>query len=290
MLESRLADRRSLGLGQDLNIGCVLVELGRLNEEDVERILFRQRTKYYLFGDIAKSMGLTTDDDIRAALEYQQRKGRGADAVRKWPDELIMATPSKSPDADVFRDLRLQLSQSWFAHGHKSLAFISVDEKIGTSLFIANLALTFAQSNHSTLLIDANLRRPSQHVIFNVSSNTGLADVLSESEATHFSPPKFVFRNLSVLSAGRTTATSDELLSGSRFSALIKHLSSIFDITLIDLPSLHLGVDALDVAAQVGGSIVVTRTHRTRIAEISNVERKLKHLGVQVVGSVLIDV
>jgi len=289
VLESKIEQARMSNVSEEPRIGCLLIEWGKLTEQDVDCILFRQRSKYYLFGEIAKSMKLATDADIQAALEHQHRHGRSADGMGPWPAELVMARPTETTSADMFRDLRLQLTQNWFSRGNKALAFVSTDEKIGTSLFIANLALTFGQSKQSTLLIDANLRHPSQHEIFNLSAENGLVDIMSRSELAHFIPSQTMFRYLSVLKAGKTTSTSFELLSGGQFPTLIKRLSSAFDITLIDLPSLNLGVDALDVAAQVGGAVLVARTNQTRIAEISTAEKKLKHLGARVVGSILID-
>lgn len=271
------------------SIGGLLIKWGKLSEAEVQRILIRQRAKHSFFGEIAKGIGLITDSDLQAVLAHQRGAGRLGDGTGNWPDELITAGPSASPAAEVYRELRLQLMQRWFSLGHKTLAFLSVDEQIGTSFFIANLALTFAQSGQPTLLIDANLRRPRQGKIFHVPTGTGLVELLSKPDHADFIPQATPFRHLSVLSAGSTTPASFELLASSGFPIIAKRLASMYGITLVDLPSLRLGPDALAVAGELGGGVLVARKDRTRVTEISAVERKLRNLGVQVVGSVLID-
>jgi chain length determinant protein tyrosine kinase EpsG len=290
VLESRIEHGRPPSQSrEDLSIGRFLIESGKLNEEGVADVLDQQHSHYYLFGEIAKSMGLLSDQDIQAALDYQRGNGRLTDGMGALPAELVAARPSADQDASTFRELRLLLMQRWFSNGHKALAFVSVDEHIGTSFFVANLAVTFAQLNQKTLLIDANLRRPRQDKIFNVAADIGLIEMMSGLEHANFIPRPSVFRQLSVLKAGRTTPTTFELFGANRFPVIMRRLSSSFDITLVDLPSIHLGLDALTAAAQVGGAILVTRRNRTRVTEASAAEKKLKSLGVEVVGSVLID-
>jgi chain length determinant protein tyrosine kinase EpsG len=286
-----VADHRTTDFkaGKDTRIGALLVAWGRLLETNVDAILARQEAGGGTFGEIARTMGLIAESDVEAVLQHQAvHRPVGVHNV-VWPRELIAARPSAETDVEVFRALRLQLLKRWFSLGHSSLAFVSPDPDVGLSFFVANLALVFAHAHQSTLLIDANLRMPSQHTIFKIDDAIGLADVLSSGKIVECAPRHTAFRDLSLLVAGNPPADPYELLSSNAFSTLAGRLSARFNITLIDLSPFKAGAEALAVAAEVGGAVLVTRRHQSRVADVVAIETALRSVGSQLVGSVLLD-
>lgn len=274
---------------KDVRIGALLVSWGRLRETHVHEILARQESGGGTFGDIARTMGLIGDADVQAVLQHQGTNRPVGFHNVVWPRELIAARPTAEGDVEVFRELRLQLLKRWFSAGHSSLAVLSPDPDVGLSFFVANLALVFAYAHQRTLIIDANLRMPSQHTIFKIDDASGLSDILSSGKVADCVPRHTAFRDLSILSAGKPPTDPYELLSSAAFSTLAGRLSARFDITLIDLSPFNAGADALAVAAEVGGAVLVTRRHHSRVADVAAIETKLRSVGAQLVGSVLLD-
>jgi protein-tyrosine kinase len=147
----------------------------------------------------------------------------------------------------------------------------------------------FSQLGEQTLLVDANLRRPRQHEVFDVKGRTGLSDVLAARAELDVINRVPAFVDLSVLTAGTLPPNPQELLSRESFRVLNAQLESRYDIVLYDVPSFSTGVDALAVAARAGGVLLVTRKNHTRIANIHRMNEQLAQAGAEVVGSVVVE-
>jgi chain length determinant protein tyrosine kinase EpsG len=166
------------------------------------------------------------------------------------------------------------------------LAVVSPGSGEGRSYVAANLAVAFAQLGERTLLIDADLRAPRQHRIFNIPDRIGLSAVLSgraDCSAVVAIPQ---FGTLSLLPAGACPPNPQELLLRPALAALLGDLSSEFDVILFDSPPASLYADAQSLAFRAGSAIVVTRKDHTSIADAASTIRALKDTGTRVVGTV----
>jgi protein-tyrosine kinase len=177
----------------------------------------------------------------------------------------------------------------WFAGGQKTLVIASVTPDEGVSMFAANLAVVFSQLGEKTLLVDANLRTPSQHKIFNIKSKQGLSDILAERADLDAISKVESFADLSVLQAGTLPPNPLELVSRTSFGNLNTHIAHSFDIVLYDVSPFSTGADALAVATNAGGVLLVARKHKTRLADINAASDQLARYGADVVGSVMLD-
>lgn len=238
--------------------------------------------------DDERSMG-RSESDAEAALAHQGKDGGPGRGTAGWPQELIASRPSVDPRMELYRDVQLQLMQRWFSLEKKALVVISVDHEAGVSFFIANLALVFAQARQRTLLVDANLRSPRQHAIFNLAEGCGLSDMLTGQAAADHVAQSGAVDHLHILAAGAVPPNPYDLLAGAAFANLNRRLTSRFDITLFDVPAVSLCADAMAVATQTGGALLVANKNRTRVADVVAVEKKLQNLGVTLVGSVLLN-
>ncbi|MFC0169595.1 chain length determinant protein tyrosine kinase EpsG [Pseudoduganella danionis] len=273
----------------DSSIGGLLLESGKITPENAERVLRMQKELGIRFGEAAQRLGLITESDIQQVLARQfdypyLQAGEGS-----YSPKLLAAYQPFSNQVEQLRAIRSQLMLRWFARGHKGLVIIGVDSGEGTSLFAANLAVVFSQLGEHTLLVDSNLRKPSQHEIFDLKARQGLSDILAGRADTDVVAKVDAFVDLSVLVAGTLPPNPQELLSRSSFAALTPRLDQHFDVVLYDVAPFSVGADALAIASRVGGVLVVARKNHTRIEDINLLREQMRHSGAEVIGSVLVD-
>jgi chain length determinant protein tyrosine kinase EpsG len=201
---------------------------------------------------------------------------------------LFAAHQPFSRQSEALRTLRSQLMFRWFNDKRKSIAVTASRSGEGASCLAANLAIVFAQLGERTLLIDANLRNPSQQYLFGLASVPGLSNLLSgRCDADDVFNPIRPFDNLSVLCAGAAPPNPQELLSQIAFSYLVETAPACYDAVIIDTPPTLEYADAQVVSALVGGCVLATHRHQTRLADIEQVRRQLEPSGAQMVGAVI---
>jgi succinoglycan biosynthesis transport protein ExoP len=161
----------------------------------------------------------------------------------------------------------------------------------GKSTFIANLAITTAQAGRRVLLIDADLRRPTQHVLMGVSNDIGVSDVLQECsvEVLKDGIQQTWLPGLSVLPCGRLPLNPSELLSSDRLALLISVVRECFDFVLIDSPPLTAVTDAQLLSSVCDETLLVVRANRSTRAAIESARDALLRVGAHVSGAILND-
>jgi len=189
---------------------------------------------------------------------------------------------------EQMRELRSQLILRWFKDGKTALAVTGARARDGSSVIAANLAIVLAQLGERTLLIDANFRKPRQQELFALKPEAGLADLLRGrdvyDEALTAVPS---LEHLRVLCAGATPANPQELLSRASFIYVLKTMADKYRAIVIDTPPALEFADAQIVAARAQGCLLVTRRHRTRLADIEEVKGRLQPTGAQLLGAVI---
>jgi chain length determinant protein tyrosine kinase EpsG len=273
----------------DSSMGRILLDMGKITPADAERVIRLQKEKGLRFGEAAQILGLITEEDIDQVLARQFDYPYLLAGQGSFAPELVAAYQPFSSQVETLRAIRSQLMLRWFADGQKTLAIASVTPDEGTSMFVANLAIVFSQLGEKTLLVDANLRTPKQHKIFNIQSRQGLSDILAERADLDALTKIDSFIDLSVLQAGTLPPNPQELVSRASFANLNAHLSHSFDIVLYDVSPFSTGADALAVATNAGGVLLVARKHKSRLADINAASDQLARYGAEVVGTVLLD-
>ena len=278
---------RVVGRG-DRRIGSILAEEGRLNAGDIERVMELQHMEGLRFGDAALRLRLINIDDLHRAIAKQYDLPHLLPGNDSISDELVIAHDPFNPRAEELRGLRTQLMIRWSRAGvkHRVLAIVSPGSGEGRSYIAANLAVSFSQLGERTLLIDADLRRPRQHQIFNVSDRIGLSAVLSGRAGRAAVSPVPEFGALSLLPAGARPPNPQELLAGLGLGVLLHELRSEFDVILLDTAPARAYADAQAVAFRAGSALVVARKDGTRLADTKTVIRELGDMGAHIVGTV----
>lgn len=275
--------------GADSSIGGLLLESGKITPENAERVLRMQKELGIRFGEAAQRLGLITEADIQQVLARQFDYPYLQPGAGKYPQELVAAYQPFSSQVEILRAVRSQLMLRWFARGSKSLVVLGMEPGDGASLFTANLAVVFSQLGEHTLLVDANLRKPRQHEIFDLKTRQGLSDVLAGRAELDIIAKVESFVALSVLAAGTLPPNPQELLSRTSFVTLNKQLESRYDAVLYDVPAYTTGSDAIAVAARAGGVLLVARKNKTPMADVAAMSEQMTQSGAQVVGSVMVD-
>ena len=273
----------------EANIGKLLQDAGKLQPQDMERVLKLQQEQNLRFGEAAQKLGLVSEADIQQALSQQFEYPTIPAADASLSPELTAAIAPYGKEAEALRSLRSELQLRWLKDGRKTLAIGGARADEGASYLTANLAVLFAQMGRKVLVVDANLRQPRQHEIFNLGNGMGLSDLLAErvpSLQVHSIKP---FHTLSVLPAGSPPPNPAELLARPAFGALLSGLETSYDIILVDTAPSRLSSDFQLVAARIGSMLIATRRNISRIRPLAELKEKVTLTGAQVVGAVVLD-
>ncbi len=272
------------------HMGRILLEMGKITPEDTERILQLQKQNGILFGEAARQLGLISDIDIQQVLAYQFEHPYLLPEQQKYSPELMVAYQPFCAQVESMRAVRSQLIMRWFSTDKKSITVVSLNSGCGSSAFVANLSVLFSQLGQRTLLVDANLRHPAQHDIFNLQSKQGLSDVLAgRVELSNVTSRLEPFVDLTVLTAGTLPPNPSELLSRGAFIDAHKHFVSQYDIVLYDTPEFISSTDALLIAARTEGVLLIIHKNKTRFADINAINDEINSNGIKLIGTVLID-
>lgn len=275
--------------GRDAAIGKLLVDAGKLKQQDLERVFKLQREHNLRFGEAAVKLGLVSEADIQHALSYQFEYPYSPDDREGLSSDLVAAIAPNGKKAETLRSVRSQLLHRWFQLGHKTLAIGCVKKVEGASYLAANLAVLFAQLGKKTLLIDADMRQPRQHEIFNLGNSKGLSDILAGRAEATISCPIKAFPTLSVLASGSPPPNPAELLVRPVFGALLSSLESSYEVILIDMPPFPYISDFQAVSTKSGGVLIAARRNVSRLAALSDLKAKILRTSATVIGVVVLD-
>ncbi len=157
----------------------------------------------------------------------------------------------------------------------------------GRSWLAANLATVFAQMGERVLLIDADLRHPRQHELFNLNNSVGLSALLTGRagrEIVRRIHPKL---RLFVLPAGSLPPNPQELLGRPVFDVVLDLFADQYDLVIMDTPATSESADAQVLAARADSAVLLVRRNHTRVDELRTAMQNLTESGVRVIGSVI---
>lgn len=275
---------------QDRSIGSIISETRNLSAEQVEQILAYQRQKAVRFGEAAVALGFASTDDVLFALAQQFHYPYAAEEQRKASPELVALNQPFSVQAEAFRAIRSQVMMRVFSEaepGRRALAVVSPDSGDGKTFFAANLAVTLAQLGGRTLVVDADLRSPRQHEVFNVRNDAGLSGILSGRAESQVIQQVAGVHNLFVLPVGITPPNPVELVERPAFGLLMRELVSKFDHVIVDTPAASRGADASVIATRCGHAMVVARKNHSGVSALQDLVASLTGTPAHVAGVIV---
>lgn len=296
-----------LGQNVDEELARTLVLLNRLSEAAVERINDLMKNLNIRFAEAALQLGALSQSELEQAQDWishrtvqpnglieevLRRTARKRDTILWERDQLepcaqiILAHQPDHPHSEMVRSLRTELLlRCKGRRGAGIMALLSPCAREGRSLLAAELALAFAQLERRTLLVDADLRKPSQHRLFGTENDIGLAQALTGSPH-HFHGVNGL-PDMTLMTSGDVPQNPLELLSGHAFERALSQWRRNFEFIILDTPPTSQYSDALAVAAAAGSVLVLGRAEATRFSDLSEIRRNLSSTQSYILGAVI---
>lgn len=202
---------------------------------------------------------------------------------------LITKLNPRSPVSEQYRTIRTNLQFSSVDEDLRSILITSAGPGAGKSITAANLAVVYAQQGLKTLLIDADLRKPTVHYTFRLNNLTGLSNVLVGSSTLENAVERVDVDYLDVLSCGPIPPNPAELLASKRMEEILYQANELYDIVIFDTPPALAVADAKILANIVDGSLVVVRSKITKIEEAERTIELIKDSKARLLGTILND-
>jgi receptor protein-tyrosine kinase len=203
-----------------------------------------------------------------------------------WSPRLVAAWAPDHRVVEQLRSVRMQLMLP-AADGAVEppvVAILGNERGVGRSFMAANLSILFAQLGCRTLLIDADLRNPSQHTLFKLDNSQGLSTLLLRPGSTDCIRRVDSLPHLHVLTAGPLPPNSRELLEQLSFGQLLKYVSGQCGAVIIDTPAIELGNDAHRVASHARQTLLVVRRGHTHATSARRLVDGLRRSGANLAG------
>lgn len=281
----------------------------RLSEEQIKRIEESMNSLHFGFADAAVHTGIVTQHELDRTIEFIRitadqrdthiietairRRKAGRDVVLRHADivkpstELVLPHQPDNPRSELLRALRTELLLLNDAPNQANvIAMLSPCAGEGRSVLAAELAIAFSQLQRRVLLVDADLRRPRQHVLFGNENIWGLTQALGQGSAARMLGVERL-PQLSILTAGPSVPNPLELLSDGRFTRLVADWRYNFDDIIIDTPPIGEFADGLSVATIAGRALVMSRAAMTPRKAMKDMIRRLTSTRARVMGAVL---
>jgi capsular exopolysaccharide synthesis family protein len=231
---------------------------------------------------------IKTPEDVVRAADLPMLASIAPIDGKTYPEKLIAAQRPLFPTVEAYRLLRANIQFSSVDKPVRSLMVTSPSPTEGKSVTLANLAVVMAQSGMKVVAVDADLRRPTLHKIFNLPSSHGLSDAI-----LHVNPPvsehlqATEVENLWLLASGPLPPNPAELLGSERMRTIIEELRGRVDMVLFDSPPLLAVTDAVILGTRVGGVLLVNDAGRTRRGDARLGVEKFRRVQANVLGVVL---
>ncbi|MDQ3897963.1 MAG: hypothetical protein M3326_12105, partial [Actinomycetota bacterium] len=254
------------------------------------------------------------NDKVRSAQEVEKLTGLPLLAQLPYDEDaadgLAVDARPNSPFSEAMRSLRTSIQYQGVDQPVKVILVTSSLPGEGKSLVAANLAAAFAQADHRTLLISADLRRPTVNNLFGeLEPSVGLIGVISPMAAAGKAPASngngngsgannleratvealraTPVRGLLLLPSGPTPPNPAELLGTRRMVTILDHLSMNADVIVIDSPPLLPVTDAAVLAAKCDGVVLVASANETPRGALERAKAILDGTSGRVLGVVL---
>lgn len=203
-------------------------------------------------------------------------------------ERLITSHRPRDPISEAYRVLRTNLSFSAIDDALQDILITSSSPGEGKSTTAANLATVMAQTNKRVIIVDADLRRPTQHKIFTLPNNQGLTTALLDQETPvieHVQPTKVP--GLRIMASGPIPPNPSELLNSQRMTQVLQELRREADALIFDTPPALTVADASILAPKLAGCVLIIEAGKTRRDTLIQAVQRLQKSGTNLFGVVM---
>jgi polysaccharide biosynthesis transport protein len=247
---------------------------------------------------LAALIGLVVGVGLAFFIEYLDTSVKTLDDVERFLQipvlavvpkgvPILMRTRTEHPDAEAYRILRANIEFNKPSPDSKTITLISGGPGEGKSTTLNNLAYTCAKGGYNVLVVDADLRRPSQHNFFDGDNSFGLTDYLTGKATIDAITKTTKIDNLSFVPSGHLPPDNVGLLNSQRMADLIQRVKGQYDLVFFDSPPI-LGVsDGSVLASEMDMTIMVIQHRRFPRAMLQRVKQAVHQVGGALIGVVL---
>ena len=194
----------------------------------------------------------------------------------------------RSAAAEAYRTLRTNVEFTAIDEPIRTLLITSAIPGEGKTVTAANLAIAFALSGRRVLLVDADLRRPGLHRIFDLPNTRGLTTLLQSDAVTLESlASNNLHERLRVLTSGPLPPNPAEIAGSDRMRRVFEKMQATADLVIVDSPPLQAVTDAAVLSSFMDGTILVVDTSKTHRSTIVQAREALVKANARVIGVVL---
>jgi tyrosine-protein kinase Etk/Wzc len=227
--------------------------------------------------DIERQTGMT----VYTTVPQSSQQAR-VESENKEESTLLAVTHPEEAAIESLRSFRTALQFALAGNPNRSVVITGPAPGIGKSFISANLAAV-AASGKRAVLIDADLRRGSQHRHFGVKRSPGLSELLLGAPLDQV-VQRDVLPGLDFISTGAEPPLSADVFLSPCMDALLEQLRTRYDIVIIDTAPVLAAADAGILAGKAGAVFLVARAEKTTVAELVAARRSLEQAGAEVRG------
>jgi exopolysaccharide transport family protein len=213
-------------------------------------------------------------------VNFSEESGQGVSSP-----EIIVHHKPKSTFAEGFRSLRTAVLFSSPDNPPKTILVTSFIPKEGKTFITANLALVIAYAGESVLLIDADMRKPQLHKMFELENRKGLSNVIMGEE-----PPihkSILHEKLDVMTCGPVPPNPAEILGSKRMAEFMEQMKGRYDKVVIDTPPISSVTDAVVLSRLADSIIYVVHGGMTTRETAMHGAKIMRDVDAKVIGAVL---
>ncbi|ROY41170.1 polysaccharide biosynthesis tyrosine autokinase [Enterococcus casseliflavus] len=170
----------------------------------------------------------------------------------------------------------------------QTILITSGESGTGKSTVSANLAVAYAQKGNRILLIDADLRKPTQHYLFSQEMHVGLSNYIRRDISIESCIQQVILEDceFSIITSGAIMPNPNDLLASSKMTAALQAVKQLYDVIIIDTPPVNVVSDALILAKKVDGVLLVVHADKTTKQSAKNAVKKLRLVNANIFGVV----
>ncbi|MFB3887525.1 MAG: GumC family protein [Thermodesulfobacteriota bacterium] len=218
-------------------------------------------------------------------ISYERR--RKLESGRSYPLELITHGHPKSLLSEAYRNIRTSILLSFSEKPPKKIAVSSPNPAEGKTTTVLNTAIALSQTGARVLIVDADMRKPRVHKIFDLENGAGLSNFLSGHGDLDSIIKKTEIPNLYYIPAGPLPPNPSELIGSNIFKNMVESLGEKFDHLVIDTPPVLGFADSVILSAAVDGIILVVLSGKTPRETLQRAKEILQQVNTKILGVVI---
>ena len=234
-------------------------------------------------------MGKTFEALMKAEKESQKRLKEVA-AFESKPFPKRLGRPEQTIPQQILEEyqrLKYNLLHTHSGKGIKALLFTSPSEGEDHSPVLINFAMALASEGDKVLLVDANLRNPSFHHVFNLEKKSGLTDLLSGKSPLLNVVKETQTSHLSVITCGMAPSNPSSAFELNALDSYIQEMKAEYDWVLFDSPPINSSNDSIALAPRVDGVVMVVQAEKTRWEVAEKAKQRIEGGNGTILGVIL---